>query len=158
MTRHLIIFAVLSALALTACKPSAEPATPAPAPSVAEAVAPTVDAEPAPASVVQAAPTQADLVGTYAGTLPCASCPGIDTRLTLAADNSYLLEETYQERADGHFSQQGMWLLGENGQITLVAANSDDGAKVLRVDDANTLRQLGQDDSDPGALYTLHRQ
>ncbi|PZO67220.1 MAG: hypothetical protein DI636_10200 [Pelagerythrobacter marensis] len=42
-----------------------------------------------------------DWAGRYIGTLPCASCPGIDTVLTLADNGTYTLEETYREQAEG---------------------------------------------------------
>lgn len=36
--------------------------------------------------------------GTYAGTLPCADCPGIATSITLGLQGSYQLTETYIDR------------------------------------------------------------
>ncbi|MCX7564127.1 copper resistance protein NlpE [Xanthomonadaceae bacterium XH05] len=51
-----------------------------------------------------------DWPGTYAGTLPCADCPGIELRLTLNDDGSYQLatrhidRQTEPEQISGSFS------------------------------------------------------
>lgn len=39
-----------------------------------------------------------DWAGTYAGTLPCANCPGVQTRLRLNRDESFELSVQYLER------------------------------------------------------------
>ncbi len=44
---------------------------------------------------------------TFAGTLPCADCPGLEVRLTLLHPGAYVLEETYLER--GSFVSRGRW-------------------------------------------------
>lgn len=41
-----------------------------------------------------------DWAGTYSGTLPCASCPGIKTSLTLTDQGSYTLRMTYLNSGD----------------------------------------------------------
>lgn len=43
----------------------------------------------------QVAVSHGDWAGTYEGTLPCADCGGIENRLTLTAEGSYRLVETY---------------------------------------------------------------
>jgi copper homeostasis protein (lipoprotein) len=45
--------------------------------------------------VAASAQVEMPLPGSFHGTLPCADCGGIDTRLTLLGDGTYLLEETY---------------------------------------------------------------
>lgn len=45
--------------------------------------------------------------GVYEGVLPCASCPGIETELTLSADNTYTLKTFYQENPDSENIEQG---------------------------------------------------
>ena len=42
-----------------------------------------------------------DLPATYAGTLPCASCPGIAWTVTLLADGTYRLRKIYREAENG---------------------------------------------------------
>ncbi|MDO5506164.1 MAG: copper resistance protein NlpE [Pseudoxanthomonas suwonensis] len=141
-------------LLCVACTPP--PASPEQAGSVA-----TGDASPlqdTPSPVQEAAPPGREtMTGQFSGTLPCASCPGIDTRLTLSADGSFLLEETYQEQADGRFRMQGKWSMDDRGHLTLAPPDSADAPRVYRVDDANTLRQIGEGDVDPGDAYTLRR-
>ena len=45
--------------------------------------------------------------GTYSATLPCADCPGIDTELTLMADNTYQLKQVYQESSSAEIMNNG---------------------------------------------------
>ena len=47
--------------------------------------------------------------GTYAGTLPCADCPGILTDLTVRADSSFTLKEHYLESGTAPMEQTGKW-------------------------------------------------
>lgn len=50
--------------------------------------------------------------GVWEGTLPCADCPGIDTRLALYKDPyTYRLEQTYLERNDEPVIDEGEWVL-----------------------------------------------
>src|SRR5262245_30759138 len=39
-----------------------------------------------------------DWAGVYEGTLPCADCPGIATRVDLAPDETYILSIQYLDR------------------------------------------------------------
>ena len=55
---------------------------------------------------------------TYAGMLPCADCPGIDTTLTLLADNSFRLREAYRDRFTIEHDI-GRWAIEENGSLAL---------------------------------------
>lgn len=50
-----------------------------------------------------------ELIGTYEGTLPCASCPGIKTKLVLSNDGSFVLDEEYLEEKDGKHSSKGSY-------------------------------------------------
>lgn len=124
MNRKLLLLAVLSTLAFAACKPQApaEPAAPA---------APAAPAEPAPVAVESAPATSpADVpfdtkgfAGVFTGTLPCADCPGIDTRITLNRDGTYTLDETYQGKPGG-FSGDGTWTAEEGGKRIRLDPNS----------------------------------
>jgi uncharacterized lipoprotein NlpE involved in copper resistance len=55
-----------------------------------------------------------DWAGVYEGVLPCADCPGIKTRLTLARDGRYELATQYLERQAAPTSVRGQftWLPG----------------------------------------------
>lgn len=59
-------------------------------------------------------PAEPLVLGPFVGTLPCADCPGIATRLTLTregefvAEGTYRLEETYIDRG-GPLVSTGEW-------------------------------------------------
>lgn len=109
--------------------------------------APTVDttqAVPANAGTEQAAVEQ--LAAFYNGTLPCDNCDGIQTMLTLNADEqrSYTMEEEYQGKQPKKVESKGTWsvagtvvtLKGEAGetkyQVTsdgLLGMNADGSVK-----------------------------
>ena len=127
MNRKLLLAALLSSFAIAACKPQA-PAEPAvPADATTEAAA-----EPAPAAVESAPATSAadvpfdvkGFAGTFAGTLPCADCPGIDTKITLNADGAYKLHERYRDKPGNGFSGDGTWTVEENGKRIRLDPNS----------------------------------
>lgn len=86
MSRRILV--ALTALALFGCELKAAPPR-----------------APAPAALV---------VGVFSGTLPCADCSGLDTRLTLtrkgpgSAEGGYQLVETYQGKS-GPRTTQGRW-------------------------------------------------
>jgi len=48
-----------------------------------------------------------DWVGTYEGTLPCASCPGINTMLKLNTDLTFELTEVYLGEEHNSFVEKG---------------------------------------------------
>lgn len=61
-----------------------------------------------------------DYYGTYEGMLPCASCEGIETRLSLYPDQQYRLEMTYIGRSEEAFVDEGRFRWNEAGTtITL---------------------------------------
>ncbi|SNV36723.1 lipoprotein involved with copper homeostasis and adhesion [Chryseobacterium taklimakanense] len=75
-----------------------------------------------------------DWAGAYAGTLPCASCPGIETQLTLNDDKTYTLESNYLEEKDGKFTDQGTFTFSDDGSfITLKDAKKADENRVFFV-------------------------
>ncbi|GAB3353130.1 copper resistance protein NlpE [Lysobacter tyrosinilyticus] len=122
MNRKLLLLAAaLSTLTIAACKPQA-PAEPA---------ADTTPAEPAPVAVESApATTPAEVpfdikgfAGTFSGTLPCADCPGIDTKITLKPDGTYTLHEAYQGKKNS-VDGDGTWTAEENGQRLRLDPNS----------------------------------
>lgn len=53
----------------------------------------------------------ANYAGVFAGVLPCADCPGIETEVTLNPDHTYTIRRVYLERADGKaFTESGTWV------------------------------------------------
>lgn len=80
-------YLALPLAATLACSGDAAPA--------ADAAADTAGAAAPPAAVAPAT------IGLWAGQLPCADCAGIRTELTLLADGSFRLKETYLGTKDG---------------------------------------------------------
>lgn len=68
-----------------------------------------------------------DWPGEYEGVIPCASCEGIQTTLTLQADNSFELKSIYLGKDETIFKVAGKFDWDTNGsKITL-----SDGSKYL---------------------------
>ncbi len=153
-TRNLLACAALG-LALAACQKPAEENVSTVPEATPEAAAQAADNAASHAPAAAEAATLA--AGTFKGTLPCASCPGIDAELTLNADGSYLLKETYQEQADGHFESRGTWAVA-NGELSLTAEKADDNRRYA-IDSADALTQLDTEGKRPqGELnYTITR-
>lgn len=124
MTSKLLPLACLATLALAACQPPADPAEPIAPAEPAPAAAP-VAAEPAPARPPADVPFDTKgFAGTFSGTLPCADCPGIDTRLTLDADGTYRLHESYRGGSGRSFDGDGTWTAEDNGKRLRLDPNS----------------------------------
>ncbi len=109
-------------------------------------------------AVANQVPANAPWLGTYAGTVPCASCPGIDTQLTLAGDGSYVLKETYRESGEAPSEERGRY--AHDAQRAEIALDSAGDARRYRIE-AGALRQL-QLDGEPvsgtmAELYVLRR-
>ena len=82
-----------------------------------------------------------NLPASFAGTLPCADCPGIRYRLDLMPDKTFTSCMTYEER-NTRFGDHGHWRLSDDGKV-LILEGSDAGAvDQYAVRDANTLRKL----------------
>ena len=74
------------------------------------------------------------ITAAYAGVTPCADCEGIDTRVTLYADTSYLLVNNYlgknpKDRAGLNTAKRGKFMM-HNDTLHLEA----DGSKYLKTD------------------------
>ncbi|MFC2450066.1 MAG: copper resistance protein NlpE [Flavobacteriaceae bacterium] len=65
-------------------------------------------------------------IGVFSGKVPCADCPGIETKLTLNEDGSFVLDETYLEKKDGNFTAKGSYEVSEDGSFVTV---KEEGAK-----------------------------
>ncbi|MEO8727585.1 MAG: DUF333 domain-containing protein [Acidobacteriaceae bacterium] len=118
----------------------------------------------------QNASSKSVLIGVFEGTLPCADCEGIDTRLALYAkgpfdnaDATYRLTLTYMGRKS-HFTQTGAWtiLRGMPGNPDATLYQLDPGkpnaASYLRVGE-DELKQLDhhQHIIDSKLNFSLHR-
>lgn len=61
-----------------------------------------------------------DWAGIYAGTLPCADCPGIHTTMTMNPDQTYVLVTRYDEKKDGTFKQKGEFSWSPDGSAIIL--------------------------------------
>lgn len=126
-------------LTLNGCKPQAPAESPAPAVEPANAPSATVADEARPRGAFD---TKA-FAGTFTGTLPCADCPGIETRLVLAADGTYTITESYQERSAPELKGDGTWTVEENDQRLRLDPNSkSDNDRLFAVLSQDEIRQL----------------
>ncbi|EMR13819.1 heat shock protein [Methylophaga lonarensis MPL] len=75
------------------------------------------------------------LPASFAGTLPCADCPGIRHQLNLMNDRWYLLRREYLERDEVDY-QLGRWSISTNQQLQL---HSEQELLRFRAIDASTL-------------------
>lgn len=126
-TVHLLLLS--AALAFTACMPR-QPS----------------DGAPSGADPAHNSRNSLDWAGVYEGVLPCADCPGIQTRLTLNRDETYELSTLYLDRDSaarvvrGRFS----WQPGGNA-ITLEARHG--GQQVMVGEGKVALLQAGAEPS-----------
>ena len=104
----------------------------------AKAEAPqAVEADSAQAQPEEAAKAEAPKkhVGEFSGKLPCADCPGIETKLTLNEDGSFLLDETYLEKKDGQFNAKGSYEVSADGAFVTLKEEGNDKPRVFLVEE-----------------------
>jgi copper homeostasis protein (lipoprotein) len=159
MNARSILLAALVIAAMSGCKPQApaETAAPPAPPEAAAPAAPVADALPS----AQGAPFDAKaFAGTFAGTLPCADCPGIDTRIVLAADGTYTITESYQERSAPELKGDGTWTAEENNRRLRLDPNSkSDNDRLFAILSNDEIRQLDMEGKaiESGLPYNLKR-
>lgn len=81
-----------------------------------------------------------DWQGTYTGTVPCADCEGIETKLSLHEDQTYLMQTTYLGKDEQIFEQEGTFTWNAEGS-TIILNGMEDGPAQYFVGE-NTLTQL----------------
>jgi copper homeostasis protein (lipoprotein) len=97
-------------------------------------------------ATTDAGPPVVEAPATYAGTLPCASCPGIEWTLTVLEDGTYRLRRVYLDAEVGEnrpLVELGRWDTGGSDD-RLVLRGRSDGPIRFEVQDAETLRLLSQ--------------
>ena len=96
-----------------------------------------VEADSAQAQPEEAAKAEAPKkhVGEFSGKLPCADCPGIETKLTLNEDGSFLLDETYLEKKDGQFNAKGSYEVSEDGAFVTLKEEGNDKPRVFLIEE-----------------------
>ena len=100
------------------------------------------------------------VAGTFSGTLPCADCPGIDTTIALAADGTYTLDETYQDRKVEPIKGDGTWTAENDGKRIRLDPNSKaDDDRLFEVLSNDEIRQLDREGNaiDSNLPYNLKR-
>ncbi|MCW5899835.1 MAG: copper resistance protein NlpE N-terminal domain-containing protein [Flavobacteriales bacterium] len=83
--------------------------------------------------------TSLDWAGTYSGTVPCADCEGIATRLTIHSDGTYVLQTQYLGKSDELFVKEGAFDWKEDGNH-IVLQGIENGPSIYQVGE-NHLRQ-----------------
>jgi copper homeostasis protein (lipoprotein) len=100
-----------------------------------------------------------DWPGTYSGVLPCASCPGIKTSVTLNADGSYERSLLYIDEQPIPRSSSGTFSWDEAGRIVTLAGEGDE-AQQYQVGE-HVLFHLDRDgqriEGELAASYLLHQ-
>ncbi len=82
-------------------------------------------------------------MGTFTGLLPCADCSGIDTKLTVNADGTFVMESVYKGKGDGKpFVEKGKWTPSED--LAFIEFNYDNKGNSFyyALIDRNTLEKL----------------
>lgn len=96
-----------------------------------------VEADSAQAQPEEAAKAEAPKkhVGEFSGKLPCADCSGIEMKLTLNEDGSFLLDETYLEKKDGQFNAKGSYEVSTDGAFVTLKEEGNDKPRVFLVEE-----------------------
>ncbi|MGB3548581.1 MAG: copper resistance protein NlpE N-terminal domain-containing protein [Saprospiraceae bacterium] len=87
-----------------------------------------------------------DWPGTYTGTLPCADCEGMKTRLTLREDKTFSYQTVYLGKSDSVFTEEGTFTWNKDGGRIMLMDRRNNIEKPLqyRVGE-NRLTQLDMD-------------
>ena len=96
-----------------------------------------VEADSAQAQPEEAAKAEAPKkhVGEFSGKLPSADGPGIEMKLTLNEDGSFLLDETYLEKKDGQFNAKGSYEVSADGAFVTLKEEGNDKPRVFLVEE-----------------------
>ncbi len=142
-TRCPLIALALLSLALAACQPSEDARDTDTAPAANADEAPTAvlhEVTPADAAPASDLDTKA-LAGRFQGTLPCASCPGIETVLALRDDGTFAITERYRDEAGTHFDIDGSWSV-EGSRVRLDPNAKDEQDRLFQWSPPDELRLL----------------
>ncbi|TCM69939.1 putative lipoprotein NlpE involved in copper resistance [Acinetobacter calcoaceticus] len=171
MFNKTMIAIAFSSLTLTACSKSSqstpsnestssEPTSAVVASQVIETPTSAVTSVSEVATPSDNAQTSLDWNGQYTGTLPCADCEGIKTELTLHADQSYEMSETYLGKGDGKaFMSKGKFSFDKAGTIITLDPAGDQRKYFVAENALNALNTEGKKITGPGAeLYVLAKK
>jgi len=82
-----------------------------------------------------------DWNGTYSGILPCASCKGIDTELTIRKDRTYELAQVYVGKSSEQLVQAGKFVWRDGNTIMLQGIDKNSAASFYKIEEQR-VRQL----------------
>lgn len=100
-----------------------------------------------------------DWNGTYSGTLPCASCPGIETVLILNPDKTYKLKERYLEEKEGLFDSSGSFTFDPSDSfITLRDPKNSSENRIFFIGEGKAWMVSKIGDRDMKTEYQLTKQ
>lgn len=105
------------------------------------------EAPPAPRTAVRQLPAPVrlpNLPATFAGTLPCADCPGIRYELNLFADDSFFLRRTSVGRPGAPVDDLGTWVLSSDRRVVALKGSGEDPL-LFAISPNGTLRQLDRE-------------
>ena len=163
MNRQTLAIAIAFAtLSIAGCKREAA-APPAVEAALAESTKSAVISEidhNSPASAAPAFDIKA-FAGLYAGIVPCADCPGIDTSIAFTPEGTYSMSETYQEEGGGSFVTKGTWTVREDGKTVLLdPEDKEERDRWYEIVSATELRALDRDGKaiDSKLDYSLRRK
>ncbi|WP_457020043.1 copper resistance protein NlpE N-terminal domain-containing protein [Luteimonas sp. A482] len=125
-SRALAPLSILIVVALAACAPEPDAA---PAPATSKVEEPALPADPLLAGTDASAVIRHDatdpagfdrkaFAGTFAGILPCADCPGIETSVEIRADGTYSQAEVQQGAEAARAT--GTWTVNADGSQLLL--------------------------------------
>lgn len=82
------------------------------------------------------------LPATFSGTLPCASCEGIQTSITLQADGTFFSRQLYEGQASPNQANDlGRWVMSHYGNIVVMQGQNSE-QRYFRVKSADSLEML----------------
>ena len=103
----------------------------------------------------------ASVAGTYEGTFPAADGPGIKTVLTIKVDSTYLLEQDYIDRKDGHDEASGVFKVLDGNILMFVRPSSGEHTFYKVKDDNNIIMadSVGNEpEGETAKLYVLKKK
>ncbi len=162
MNRSLITLACVAAFTLAAC--SQQSADTAADTGAENALAESTESAPLDVIPTGEGPSsdfdQRGFAGTFAGTVPCADCPGMDVTLVLEGDGTYNVTHVYQGRPDGTWSIGGHWSVeSDNGVIRLDPNSKTEEDQLYAIDSPSRVVMLNAEGNpiESGADYGLSR-
>lgn len=97
--------------------------------------------------------------GIFEGTLPCADCSGIETKLTLnEEDRTFVLEQKYLEKEDGEFTQKGNFEISEDGECIILKDESIPTPQIFHITDEFAYQVEGVEHKELKEEYKLTKK